>query len=122
MANIDQLEKGGRLLVWVVLSGVLVITFGVVPMKLVKNDADEAILRGDLKKALERIEELANPRVAERITIDSMRPLISGPDFSANRRGPSREGSRTCRGTLGAGRQRPGRVSPLAIRPNRNYG
>ncbi|MFW6050160.1 MAG: hypothetical protein ACODAU_03230 [Myxococcota bacterium] len=79
MHAIDRFEKLGRLILWVVISGVLVVGFAVVPLQMVAHAAAESELREELEDAKERLEEARDPD-SERLPLEGMGTYISGLD------------------------------------------
>ncbi len=84
MESIDRFEKLGRLVLWLVISGVLVIAFAVVPLKLVKRSQAEFELRERLSAAEENLVkalEPAKPSI-EVLTLKSMGAMLRGLNHS----------------------------------------
>lgn len=76
MSTIDRLEIGGRLLLWVVLSGVLVVAFGIVPLRLANNSADAETHRKDLAEMQGRLEKALHPPGPELLSIETFGQVL----------------------------------------------
>lgn len=85
----DRLEKLGRLLLWVVISCVLIVAFGVVPLKMVNQDDEANALRAAVRTAEQSLRDALDDKEEakpKRIPFKGMGTYLSALDES-NARG-----------------------------------
>lgn len=85
---IDQLEKLGRLLMWVVISGVLVVAFAVVPLRMVEQDDEANALRAAVRAAEKQLQDALDAKEEarpKRIPLKGMGTYLSALDESSAR-------------------------------------
>ena len=80
---IDRLEKVGRFVLWLVISGVLIVGFAIVPLQMVKRADVETNLQKAIAKLEDQLVEASKPSPKPGLLkLDSMGPIMRGLYFS----------------------------------------